>query len=49
MRGVNLSGKYEGKKPFVKPRHRWENCGKMDLRERNYGHVDWFHVAHSRD
>jgi hypothetical protein len=29
-----LVGKPEGKKPLGKPRHRWVNNIKMDLRER---------------
>ena len=34
-RGVNkvLVGKHEGKKPLGRPRRRWEDNIKMDLRE----------------
>jgi hypothetical protein len=28
-----LVGKYEGKRPFGRPRHRWEDNIIMDLRE----------------
>lgn len=44
-----MTGKFERKEPFEKPRHRWDNCVKMGLRETNYGDVDWICVAHSRD
>jgi len=38
MRGVYrvLVGKPEGKKPFGRPRHRWENNIKMNLQEVGY-------------
>jgi hypothetical protein len=40
MRGAYraLVGKPEGKRPLGRPRHRWENNIKMDLREVGWGH-----------
>jgi len=32
-----LVGKPEGKRPLVRPRHRWENNIKMDLQEVGWG------------
>ena len=32
-----LVGKPEGKRPLGRPRHRWENNFKMDLRSSTYG------------
>jgi hypothetical protein len=32
-----LVGKPEGRRPFVRPRHRWEDNIKMDLREVGWG------------
>jgi hypothetical protein len=29
----NFGGKPEGKRPFTRPRQRWENINKMDLKE----------------
>jgi hypothetical protein len=28
-----LVGKPEGRRPFVRPRHRWDNNSKIDLKE----------------
>jgi hypothetical protein len=36
-----LVGKPEGKRPLGRPRHRWEDNIKMDLREVGRGVVDW--------
>ena len=33
-----LVGKTEGKRPFVRPRRRWEDNIKMDLEEVGWGH-----------
>jgi hypothetical protein len=35
-----LVGKLEGKRPLGRPRHRWENNIKMDLKEVGYGIMD---------
>jgi hypothetical protein len=44
-----LVGKYDGKRPHGRPRHRWENNIKMGLREIRFGGVDWIHLAQDRD
>jgi hypothetical protein len=36
-----LVGKPEGKRPLGRPRHRWEDNIKMDLREMGWGGMDW--------
>ena len=41
-------GKPEGKRPLEKPRHRWEDNIKMDLREVG-GVGDWMELAQDRD
>jgi len=49
-RGVHrvLVGKPEGKRPLERPRRRWENNIKLDLRE--VGEVgDWMELAQNRD
>jgi hypothetical protein len=38
-----------GKKPLVRPMHRWENNIKMDLTEIGYDDVIWIHVAQNKD
>jgi len=49
-RGVHrvLEGKPEGKRPLGKPRRRWEDNIKMDLREAGGG-GDWLDLAYDRD
>ena len=49
-RGVHrvLVGKPEIKRPLERPRRRWENNIKMDLREVGGG-GDWMELAHDRD
>jgi hypothetical protein len=44
-----LMGKPEGKRPFGRPRRRWENRIRMDLREIGLGGVDWIRLAQDRD
>jgi hypothetical protein len=34
---------------IVRPRRRWEDNIKMDLREIGFGDVDWIHWAQDRD
>jgi hypothetical protein len=36
-----LAGKPEGKRPLGRPRRRWEDNIKMDLREIEWGGMDW--------
>jgi len=43
-----LVGKPEGKRPLGRPRHRWEDNIKMDLREVG-GVGDWMELAQDRD
>jgi hypothetical protein len=44
-----LVGGPEGRRPLGRPRRRWENNMKMDLREIGFGDVDWIHWAQERD
>jgi hypothetical protein len=44
-----LVGKPEGKGPLERPRRRWEDGIKMDLREIGWGGVEWIHLAQDRD
>jgi hypothetical protein len=40
-----LVGKPEGKRPLGKPRRRWVNNIKMDLREIKWEGMDWIDLA----
>ena len=42
-------GKPEGKRPFWRPRRRWEVNIKMDLQEVGGGCGDWVELAQDRD
>jgi hypothetical protein len=42
-------GKPEGKIPLGRPRRRWEDSSKKDLREIGWGGMDWIHLAQDRD
>jgi hypothetical protein len=44
-----LVGKPEGKRKEVRPRRRWVNNIKMDLREIGWDGVDWLELAQDRD
>jgi hypothetical protein len=44
-----LVGKPEGKRPLGRPRRRWENGIRMDLRETVLGGVDWIRLSQDRD
>jgi hypothetical protein len=44
-----LVGKLEGKRPLGRPRRRWEDNIKMDLREIVWGGMDWIDLAQDRD
>jgi hypothetical protein len=39
----------EGKRPLGRPRSRWMNNIKMDLREIGWDGVDWIDMAQDRD
>jgi hypothetical protein len=43
-----LVGKPEGKRPLGRPRCRWEEGFRMDLREIGWGSVDWIQLAQDR-
>jgi hypothetical protein len=41
--------KLEGKRPLGRPRRRWVDNIKMDLREIGWGGMDWINLTHDRD
>jgi hypothetical protein len=43
-----LVGKPEGKRPLGRPRHRWEDNIKMDLREIGMYGANWIRLAPDR-
>jgi hypothetical protein len=49
-RGVHrfLVGRPEAKRPWGRPRHRWEGNIKMDLQEVGGGCGDWMKLAQDR-
>jgi hypothetical protein len=44
-----LMGKSEGKRPLGRPRRRWVDNIKMDLRERGWDGMVWIDLAQDRD
>jgi hypothetical protein len=44
-----LIGKPEIKRPLGRPRRRWDDGIRMDLREIGWGSVDWIQLAQDRD
>jgi hypothetical protein len=42
-------GKPEGKRPLGRPKHRWVDTIKMNLREIGWGGMDWIDVTQDRD
>jgi hypothetical protein len=44
-----LMGKPKRKTPLGRPRHRWEDGIRMDLREIGWVSVDWIQLAQYRD
>ena len=44
-----LVGKPEGKRPFGRPRRRWEDNIKMAVQEAGCGGMDWVELAQNRD
>jgi hypothetical protein len=44
-----LLGKPEGKRPLGRPRRRWVDNIKMDLRDIVWDGVDWIKLAQDRD
>jgi hypothetical protein len=43
-----LVGRLEGKRPLGRPRHRWEDSIKMDLREIGIDRANWIRLAQDR-
>jgi hypothetical protein len=44
-----LVGKPKGKRLLGRQRRRWMDNIKMDLREIEWGVIDWINLAHDRD
>jgi len=44
-----LVGKSEGRRPFGRPRNRWEDNIKMDIQKVVCGSMDWIDLAQDRD
>jgi hypothetical protein len=44
-----FSGKPEGKRPLGRPRRKWEDRVRIDLREIGSESVDWIQLAQDRD
>jgi hypothetical protein len=44
-----LVGKPEGKRPLGRPRRRWVDSIKMDLREIGWDGMDWINLAQHRE
>jgi hypothetical protein len=44
-----LVGTPEEKRPLGRPRRRWEDGIRMDLREIGFGGVDWIRLSQDRD
>jgi hypothetical protein len=42
-------GKPEGRRPLRRPRRRWEDNIKMDLRQVGWEGADWIDLAQDRD
>jgi len=42
-------GKPEEKKPLGRPRRRWEDIIKMDLKAVGFGGMNWIELAEGRD
>jgi hypothetical protein len=48
LQGI-LVGKFEWKRPRGRPRHRWQDNIRMNLKEIGWKRVDWIHLAQDRD
>jgi ribosome biogenesis protein Nip4 len=44
-----LVGRLEERRSLGRPKRRWEDNIKMDLREIGFGDVDWIHLAQDTD
>jgi hypothetical protein len=47
--GEKMVGKSKGKRPLRRPRSKWADNSKIDLREIVWDGVDWIHLAQDRD
>jgi hypothetical protein len=45
----DLVGKPEGRRPVERPRPKWEDNIKMDLREVGWGYMGWIYMTQDRD
>jgi hypothetical protein len=43
-----LVGRHDGRRPLGRPRRRWEDHTKMDLREVGWESMDWIELAQDR-
>jgi hypothetical protein len=46
---IILVGKPDGKRPLRRPRHRWVDNIKKNLREAGWGGMNWIDLARDRD
>jgi hypothetical protein len=44
-----LMRKPEGRRPLVRPRRRWEDRIRMDLREIGWRSIEWIQLAQDKD
>jgi hypothetical protein len=44
-----LVGRPEVRRPLGRPRRRWDDNIKIDLREIGFGDMDWIHLAQDTD
>ena len=44
-----LTGKHTGKRPLGRPRHRWGDNIRMDLKEIGINSRNWVYLTHDRD
>jgi hypothetical protein len=44
-----LVGRPEGRRPLGRPKRRWKDNIKIDLREIGFGDVDWIHLPRDRN
>jgi hypothetical protein len=45
----SLAGKPKGKRPLGRPRRKWENNMRLELRKLGWESVDWIHRPQDRD
>jgi len=44
-----FGGKPEGRGPLERPRRRWEDNIKVDLKDVGFGGMDWIYLTEDRD